>query len=101
MIWEIRNSWRILKWTLEKVSVTSWAGLNSLSIFQSGFHTNSGELLGFIKTENLFLPYFAKISINHEFLCRHTVIQTSLTPIYMCPYDLHKNCSMNECTAMH
>jgi len=81
--WEIRNNWTILKWTLEKVSVTSWAGLNSLSIFQSGLYTNSGELLGFIKTENLFLPYFTKTPINHEFLCRHTLIQTNLKPKYV------------------
>jgi hypothetical protein len=56
--WETRSSWTILKWTLENLSVTSWAGLNSLSIFHSGFHTNNDELFGSIKTENLFLPYF-------------------------------------------
>jgi hypothetical protein len=39
------------------------------------FSHNSGELLGSIKTEKLFLPYFTKIQINHEFLCRHTLIQ--------------------------
>jgi len=26
--WETRNSWTLLKRTLEKMSVTSWAGLN-------------------------------------------------------------------------
>jgi hypothetical protein len=56
--WETRNSWTVLKLTLEKLSATSWAGLNSFCIFQPGFHTNSDELLSSIKTENLFLPYF-------------------------------------------